>query len=50
MAVPTPSTTAPAAHAQKPVTAAIQVSATAWVSMPPAMRGLRPIRSESPPV
>ena len=33
-----------------PVVAAIQAMATAWVSIPPAMSGLRPIRSESPPV
>ena len=50
IAVPAPSRAAPIAHAQKPVVAAISAIATAWMSMPPAINGLRPIRSDRPPV
>ena len=50
MAVPAPRTTAPSAQGQKPVVAAIQAMAAAWVSIPPTMSGLRPIRSDRAPV
>ena len=50
MAVPAPSRAAPSAHAQNPVVAAIRAIAAAWVSIPPAINGLRPIRSDSAPV
>ena len=35
---------------QKPEMAAIHAMAADWVSMPPAMSGLRPMRSDRPPV
>ncbi len=39
--------TAPSAQAAKPVVRRSSAIATAWVSMPPAINGLRPIRSDS---
>lgn len=50
MAVPAPSAIAPSAQVAKPLVAAIQPMAPAWVSIPATMSGLRPMRSDSPPV